>query len=847
MLKAAIKSLFAHRTRLALTALSVVLGVAFISGTFIYTDTTNDAFDAVFDTAFSGIDIVVTSDSEFTFGEGVYFDASIVDDIAAVDGVEAVEASLQGFGVQVIGRDGEPVGGGGPPQFGAYLPESIDQAGGFTLREGRVPTGPDEMAMDAATARTAEYSVGDVVAVVSPTEPATEFTLVGIVGFGEEDNLAGATFALFDLDTTGRMIGHEGQVDGAFVITDPSADVDATVAAIGGVLPDDAKALSAQSAAEEQAATIQEGLGFFTTFLLVFAFIALFVGSFIIYNTFRIVIAQRLRELALMRAIGSTRAQVVRTVLLEAFIVGLVASAIGVVAGIGLAMLLRLGLDAVGLTLPSGSLVLAPRTIFVGMVVGVIVTSLSALFPAFAASRIPPVAAMREEAARSPRRSLTRRAVIGGLITAAGIALLIGGLNGDFDSTSVGLSLVGFGAAVVIIGAYVLSAVIAEPVAAVIGAPFARLMGVSGRLAQRNAGRSPRRTSATAAALMVGIALITLVSVMSASLQRAVDDIFDTGVQADVIVQYDDQFSLGGFTPALADRIETLPEVIEVTRIQLGSAIVDGTEVFVGSIQPNAADFFTIDSLDGSFDLAPDEVGIDAGIASDTGLGVGDTLDMEFQLTGPQGLTVAAVYDSEAVSGHVLSREGYGANFSADSDNQVYVQVAEGVTPEAGKEAVAAVAEDVPTASVQTTDEFTDSIAEQINGLLNIITGLLGLTVLIALIGVLNTMSLAVYERTREIGLLRAVGLDRRQTRRMIRSEASIISTFGALLGVGLGVFFAWAVLKALESEGFTAFVIPYFSLAIWVVVVTVLGIVAALYPAWRASRLNVLEAISYE
>ncbi len=847
MLKAAIKSLFAHRTRLALTALSVVLGVAFISGTFIYTDTTNDAFDGVFADAFDGIDIIVTGDSEFTFGEALYFDDSLVDDVAAVPGVAEIEPSLQGIGVQIIDKEGNPVGGGGPPQFGAYLPERIDAAGGFTLREGRVATGGGEVTIDAATARETGYVIGDTVPIVSPTAPVTEFELVGIVGFGDQDNIAGATFALFNLQTIGELLGHEGQVDGAYVLTDPGVDIDATVLAIDDILPDNAKAQSAQAASEEQAAAIQEGLSFFSTFLLVFAFIALFVGSFIIYNTFRIVIAQRLRELALMRAIGSTRAQVVRTVLLEAVIIGVVASAVGVLFGLGLAMLLRFGLEAAGLDLPSGTLVLAPRTVIVGMIVGVIVTTLSALFPAIAASRIPPVAAMRAEAATPRRRSLTVRAIVGGAITLAGVAMLLAGLNGDYDSASVGLSLVGTGAAVIIIGAYILSALIARPIATVVGAPFARLMGVSGKLAQRNAGRSPRRTSSTAAALMVGIALITLVSILSASIQDTIDDIFDTGIEADVVVTSTDQFSLGGFTTELGDRIEALPEVDDVTRVQTGAVLVDGSEQFIGSTETNAEAFFTFDSLDGTLDLGDDEVAIDAATAEANGQEIGDVIDMTFQLTGDQTFTIATIYEADALAGYVVSRTEYEENFSANTDSEIFVQVVDGVTPEEGKEAVEAVAGDVPTANVETKEETIDSISAQINQVITLITGLLGLTVFIALIGVLNTMSLAVYERTREIGLLRAVGLDRKQTRRMIRSEASIISTFGALLGVGLGIFFGWAVLQALEAEGFSGFSIPYVTLVIWVVLVTGLGILAAIYPAWRASRLNVLDAISHD
>jgi len=848
MLKTALKSLFAHKTRLALTAVSIVLGVGFIAGTYVYTDTTNAAFDDVFDTAFEGVDIYVSGNSDFTFGQGVYFDESVADDIAAVDGVARVERGLQTFGVEVIGPDGESMGGGGAPQLGAYLPPEADRvASAFELREGAAPGGPGEVALDAATAREGEYALGDSVLVSSPTAPAAEYELVGIVGFGDADNLAGATFALFDLATIQEIAGREGLLSDASIQVDEGASADTVLADVQAVLPEEAQAQSAQSAAEEQAGEIQEGLGFFTNFLLVFAFVALFVGSFIIYNTFRIVITQRMRELALMRAIGSTRGQVIRTVLLEAVIVGLVSSVIGILAGLGLAIGLRAILDTFGIELPAGSLVLAPRTIIVALIVGVVVTAASAVFPAIAASRIPPVAAMRADEVAPRRGSMRLRAIIGVVVLIIGAALIWTGLNNDSGNTTVILTSVGVGALVMILGAYVLSALLARPVAAVVGAPFARFFGVSGKLAQRNAGRSPRRTSATAAAIMVGIALITMASILSASLQATVDEIFSTGVDAEVVVTSSDQFSLGGFSPDLAERAADLPEVADVSRVAAGPVLEDESETFIAGLDPNFADFFAVENVQGDLDLGADGLLVDDVTAAGNGWELGDAVELVFEETGAQTFTVAAIVETETLDGMSISREAYAENFPVPADNQLYIQLAEGVSPEEGRDAVQAVAADIPTAVVQTSDEQVDAISEQVNQLLGLITGLLGMTVLVALIGVTNTMALAVFERTREIGLLRAVGLNRTQTRRMIRFEASIISAFGALLGVVLGIFFGWAIIQALADQGFDSFVVPWVALALWVVGTAVLGVLFAIWPAIRAAKLNVLAAISYE
>lgn len=852
MLKAAFKSLVHHKTRLALTGVSIILGVAFIAGTFIYTDTTSRAFDAIFDTAFEGIDAVVTSDSPFDFGEGVFFDESMVDDIAEVPGVTRATATLQGFGVTIVGADGEVLGATGPPKFGSFISDDPADWGPVTFRTGGPPLGPDQVAIDVSSAEAGGYEVGDTVTIVSGAAGTLEFTLVGTTGFGALDNLGGATFALFDLPTTQTVLGRPGEVDGAQIQAVEGVDIDALVREIQTVLPEGAVAQSAQTAAEEQAAEVQQGLGFFTTFLLVFAFVALFVGTFIIYNTFRIVVVQRLRELALMRAIGSTRRQTLQIVLLEAAIVGALASAIGIVVGIGLAVLLRAALEGFGIALPGGSLVIAPRTILVGLLVGLGVTVISSAVPAIQASRVPPVAAMTQATAKPPRKAFTIRAISGSVITVLGFVLLLFGLVGDIPDTAARLSTIGLGAVVIILGAYVLSAIAAIPAASIIGAPFAWIFGASGKLAQRNAARDPRRVSATSAAIMVGIALITLVSVMAASISGTIDDVLDQGVDAELTVLPENTFDFAsGFSASVADGIADLPEVSAVAQIQQGPIIIVGpdgeSENFVTGVSDNALDFFDVFAVDGVAIPGPNGIVVDVGSAEDNGWEVGTTVTALFEATGESQLTVEGLVDGSFADGITMSREGFTEKLDRDVDSQLFVQLADGVSEEEGRAAVETVTDDVATIQVQTLDEFQSDIAGQINNLLGLITGLLALTVIIALIGVTNTMTLAVYERTREIGLLRAVGLDRGQTRRMILTEASIIAAFGATLGVILGVAFGWAILYALRDDGFTTFVVPLVSVVVWVLATSALAVVFAIWPSRRAARLNILEAIAYE
>ena len=849
MFRTSLKGVWAHKLRLALTALAIVLGVGFISGTYIYTDTIGSAFDGIFEDAFEGIDIVISAESDFQFGEGVFIDEADFQLIDQVDGVESFETYIQGLGVAILDKEGEPIGGQGPPQFGASLVESPNETGGFSLREGSYPIGADQIVIDAGSAATAEYEVGDTVSIITEVGGDRQFEMVGIAGFGDLDNLGGATFALFDLEMAQEVLGRAGMLTSGVVQVTPGVAVDTVIASIQEVMPENITVLSGQSAAEAEAGEIQEGLAFFNTFLLVFGYISLFVGTFIIANTFRIIITQRTKELALLRVLGATGRQVFQMVMFEAIVVGIVASAVGIVAGLGIAKALQSGLSAFGIDLPTAALSLAPRTIIVGMSVGIIVTLVSATLPARRAARVPPAAALRNDIS-SPRKALTNRAIAGAAILTLGLAVLFVGLYVSFDSGPPEILYVGLGAAVTFMGVSVLSPLVARPIARVIGWPFARLYKIPGKLAQENAIRTPRRTSATAAALMIGITLVTLAATMAASIRGTIDDILGNSVNADVMVSSTNRFDpTAGFTPNVAQTIASSPDVADLTRVQAGAVLVNGSETFLQGIEDNYRDYFPPDSSEGSLAPGPGEVVMEQGIAESNGWIIGSTVELVFEASGAQEFELVGTATGD-VWGDVIAisqgdwAENYGGTLT---DAQLFIRAADGISPDELAASVTLLIEDVVTIQAQTLEELQDDAANQINQLLNLITGLLGLAVIIALIGVTNTMTLSVFERTREIGLLRAIGLNRLQTRRMIRSEASIIAVFGAVLGVVIGVFFGWAILQALADDGFSAFVIPFGTIVLWIVITGILGVLFALLPAWRASKLNVLEAIAYE
>ncbi len=938
------RSVLAHKVRFFLTAFSIVLGVGFVASTYIYTDTINEAFAGIFDDAFAGIDVQVSAESEFTLADPPLIDESVVDLVAAVPGVDRAIPSLTRIGVQFLDEEGEAVSSGGAPNIGAYFPDDVGLgfAGIEIEAPGRAPSESGEVLIDAGTADELDLTIGDSIDVISTVTEAQPFTVVGVVTFGGLDSLGGATFALFDLPTIQSLVAAEGQIDGVSVLATPGTDAEALVAAIQDVLPEGTIAQSAQDAAEADAAETQEALAFFGTFLSIFGFVALFVGTFIIANTFRIIVAQRTRELALLRALGATARQIRQLVIGEALVVGVAASVSGIAAGMVLAIGLQRALDTFGVTLPTTTLKLQPRTVVLSLIVGVVVTIVSAWLPARRAARISPMEALHES--ETTIGSLRTRGFAGASVLGAGLLLLIVGLFGDVDVGPIsGILLVGAGAATILIGVTVLAPLVARPSLRAIGPtvreatrfvfqpllfPLAlvsapawilfylgwnagaktwsiRNGGIAARvafrvavlsavvwalpysifrllsqrvgwkalwaplvtfwrsefrsywrrathettatIAQENARKTPRRTSATAGAIMIGIALVTLAAVMAASIQGFVSNLIDDGIQADLIVQPENPFQFTSFTPELAERIEADEAVANVTVLRQGLAIVDESEVFIAGVEDDFSQFVVFDSLEGTFELSRSGVALDKPTAENDDLVLGAEIAMMFTDGETETLRLEAIYESPGAAGYAVTIETFAAHNPAVGDSGVYVRLRPGNDVEATQQRLVALAADVPTAQILTLDELRSQFEDQINGLLGFITGLLGLAVIISLFGVTNTMTLSVYERTHEIGLLRAVGMTRQQTRRMIRMEASIISVFGAVLGVVVGILFGWALIRALADQGFDTFVIPGLTLAMWILAIGILGVVFALVPAWRASRLNVLEAIAYE
>jgi len=846
MWKTTIKGLMAHKLRLGLTALAVVLGVGFIAGTFVLTDTMNSTFDNLFSDVTQGVDVFVRSESLFESqigGSREPFDQALLSIVGETDGVRAAGGSVSGY-AQFVDKQGEAVVTGGAPTIGVSWYD--EPKGSLTIRTGREPRSANEVVIDAATAEEHGFSVGDQVTVLSAIG-SRDFEVVGIAGFGDADNLAGATLAVFALPTAQELFDKVGRLDSIDVAAEDGVATPDLIERISETLPEGMEAVSGESVAEEQADSIKRLLGFFNTALLVFAGISLFVGAFIIFNTFSITVAQRTREFGLLRALGASGRQVTISVFLEALLVGIVASAVGIAAGVGIAVGLKSLLSIFGIDLPSSDLVFLPRTVIVAMGVGVVVTLVAAIGPARRASRISPMAALRESAPRSGEFS-RRRTAIGLLTLLLGAGVLFTGLFGELGEP---VQLVGAGAVLVFLGVAVLAPLFAGPLARLLGAPVAGFRHLPGKLARKNAERSPRRTAATAAALMIGLALVGLVSILGASLKESTNKVVDESLKADFTVSNSSAAGPPIISPEVANELYDLPEVEAVAPIRLGEFKREGDRrFFVVATDPDALQVVAdIEVLDGDLEvLEEDGVFIHELAAKDLGLGVGDKFAMEFP-TGEAQLDVVGIFRNKSLlqTDYLISIPTYDAHFSEHVDSRLLVKVRPGVSEAEARAAMESIEERFPNVQIEDQAESKESQAAQVNQLLGLVNALLGLAIIIALLGITNTLALSVFERTRELGLLRAVGMARKQVRAMVRWEAVIIAIIGACLGLAIGVFFGWALVTALESEGITELSIPVGQLLSYVAVAGLAGVIAALPPARRAARLNVLEAISTE
>ena len=843
--KVTLKGLLAHKLRLALTGLAIVLGVTFISGTLVLTDTLHATFTTLFSHVYQNVDFEIRGKAAFANnaanGGGnanrKAISESILTEVRRVPGVAYAQGTVTGF-AQFVAPDGQAVTTGGAPTVGLSFDPNT-QLSALHLSSGKAPVGPGQVAMDAGTAHKYHFHVGDHVQVLL-RGPTQTFTVSGIFTFGTADNLAGATLAAFDLPTAQRVLQQVGHYQAIDVLTQPGADKAHVQQAIEHVLPPGVEVVTGQTVANETTNSINQALSFFSTALLVFAFISLFVGGFTIFNTFSILVGQRTRELALLRIVGASRRQVFRSVLIEALLLGLVASLVGLALGVLTAVGLEALLKAFGISLPSGPLVFAPRTVVAALVVGVGVTVVSAIGPARRAVRIPPVAALadyRGDQAESSRR----RIVIGSVVAVLGIVALVFGL------TKPAIQLVGLGAVAVFLGAGMLAPVVARPMSSTIGRPLARLFGVPGRLGRENSMRSPRRTAQTSSALMVGLALVSTIAVFGASLSKSATSSVDNAVSADYIITNSASGGNGGFSASVAMAASQVPGVAAVSTVYDGEFELRGSLSTVTAVSTDHLSDTVIlrtHSGSGAPALVAGDLLIDTTTANSKHLSVGSVVPVKFAQTGNSTMRIGGIFEPNALLGSYVVGDGF---FLAHFNDPLPVAVllrtdaTTGATTHAVTTGLAA----YPNLKIQTRAEFEESQKQQINQLLGLVYALLALAVLIALIGIVNTLMLSVFERTHEIGLLRAVGMKRRQVRAMIRSESVILSLFGAIIGVVIGTALGVAFASSLKQQGISDIVVPVSSLVVFLLLSALLGLGAASWPARRAAKLDVLAAIA--
>jgi putative ABC transport system permease protein len=847
VLRIAFKGLFARKLRLFTTSLAVLLGVAFMSGTLVLTDTIGRTFDTLFADVTAGTDAVVRGKAVVTGDFQTQRDPvpeALLDTVRGVPGVAAAEGYVEGY-TQIVGRDGKVVGnpGRGAPTFGRNWP-TVPALNPFRLVEGHAPESDDQVVLDRYTAKTAGWRVGDTATVLLEKGPR-RVTVAGIAKFGSADGAGGATQVMFTAHAAQALIGKPGEYDS--IAADAAGGVSQTTLRdrLATAVGSRAEAITGTQLTEENQSAIRRGLRFFNAFLLTFAVVALLVGSFIIFNTFSIIVAQRGRELALMRAVGASRRQVLLAVLVEAFAVGLVASLLGMLAGIGIAAGLKVVLAAFGIDIPAGGIVFRANTVVTSLVAGVGVSMAAAYFPARRASKVPPIAALRDLAIEDPTR-LRRRTVVGGLVTAVGAALLLGALFGKGGNKPAG---VGLGATVVFFGVAVLGPVFARPVTRLIGAPLPRLRGVAGTLARENALRNPKRTASTAAALMIGVGLVGFITIFAASAKTSINESIDKAFLGDYVVD-SGTFGFGGLSPELATSLQRLPEVRAVAGFRVGQAKIDGGTKYVGGVDPVAfGSIIDVDVASGSLAaLTGDTIAVDSATARDKGWHVGDTVAATFPRGGAKTLRIAAIFRrADAAGQYLLPMSAYAADFAQQFDARIFVSRASGVSAADARRAVESLTKAYPNATLQDQTEFKAAQSKQINGLLGLIYVMLALAVVIALMGIANTLALSIFERTRELGLLRAVGMTRSQLRSAVRWESVIIALFGTLLGLVIGLFFGWALVQALKSNGINRLTVPAGPLLTVVVVAALAGVTAAILPGRRAARLDVLKAIAAE
>jgi putative ABC transport system permease protein len=837
------KNLLAHRGRVVRTSSAVLLGVAFLAGTLVLGDTMRAGFATAFDAAYAGTDVVVQGDE--TIGIDLTAQQRVVPEevlglVRSVEGVGGAIPWIEGS-AQVIGSDGEPIGGDGPPLIGGNWVD--DPANPYQLAEGRAPREVGEVVIDRGTARSGSLGVGDTTTVRTPTP--VQVTIVGIAAFGREDSVGGSGQTWFtEDDARTHLLGGGSGATSITVRADDGVPADQLATRIDAVLPDGFEALTSEQASAAATAQVgEEFLDVFQIMLLAFTAIALLVAGFSIYNTFTVVLAQRTRESALLRAVGATRRQVLGAIAVESVAVGLLASAGGVVVGLGLAGALLELMGGIGIDLPGG-LTVEPSSLLVAAGVGLVVTVTASIVPAIRASGVAPLSALRDAAVDQSAVSRTR-AVFGAAALCLGVALVLFAVLTDTDRA---LALVGYGALACVVGAVVLGPVVARPAARMLGTPLL-VRPATGALARGNAMRNPRRTAGTASALMIGVAVVALFTVLASSVSAMIRAQVVGEIDSDLLI-VDEGFSGAGMSPDLATEISSLDQVDFAVGMGYGAALFDGEEQEFAVADPGPFGR----SLDagveaGSIeDLTDDQIAVARTLAESRGYQLGDTVRVTFIDGSVVPLEVGAVYREAALTeSAIMPRATWARHTTTDLDAVVAITLARGADPTDARAAVGEVTGRGGAPEAQTPEEYADDVAGQINQLLGIVYVLLALSIVIALMGIANTLALSIHERTRELGLLRAIGQTRSQLRAMVRGEAVLIAVFGTVGGVALGLLLAWGLVSSLDETlaSTTVFSAPVAQLALITSVGAAAGVLAAARPARRAARLDVLTAIA--
>jgi putative ABC transport system permease protein len=850
MFRATLKGMLSRKLRLLLSGLAVVLGVMAVSGALFTTDTLGRSFDALFQTINQNLDVQVVRTPNVAAGQSgppapLPVPSAALDRVAAVPGVRTATGSVAVDGARVIGPNGKVIVSQGPPRLGLAL----RTVGGLAVwRSGRAPQTPDEVAINAALAKQGRFAVGGPISVLT-LQPKRTFTVVGIFGYaGGRDSLGGETSVAFTEPVAQElMLGGTGVYSSIDVTAAPGVSPAQLRDRVRAALGRDYTVQTGQQVANAQSASLKQFLDIIRNFLLGFAGITLFVGAFLIVNTFSILVAQRTRELALFRALGAGRGQVVRSVLAEATLIGLVASTLGLMAGFGLSLLLRKVFETFGNTdLPGSGLSVSVTPVVAGYLVGTIVTILAALLPALRASRIPPVAAMRDAA--TPDKPLTALTIAGAIPTLAGAAAVGTALFRDLGDYRLWTLLAGV--LLVFVGVAMLMPAISQPVVSVLGRALS--WSIPGKLGRRNSARNPRRTAITAATLMIGIALVTGVSVLGSSLTASLTRLTRQDLRAQLFIAGDASGSTPpSFDPAVIDGVKAIPGVREVAAIYADDIQVGSDVVFVSGADGAAvADVFSLHPTAGQLrTLRKGEILASDGFAKTHRLSVGSTLQMATRRGGPQTFTVVGIFKPSQLMppGPILSVEDAKAGFGSPRPFQAYVILDNGANAAAIQQRAEALLKDNPEVSVRNQSDFLAQTASQVNTVQVILYVLLALAIIIAALGIVNTLALSILERTRELGLLRAVGLHRSQVAQMVTVESVVISVFGALLGLALGCTLGAAVVGALKDQGIPVLSFPWTTILVFLGLAVILGLIAAIVPALRASRIDVLRAITYE